>query len=189
MNDSLNLLVTLKDEQAEDLISIAVAFLLLSIIVLFLFYYLRQSFRLSRFALPDYLPKPEAPNDSAFGKTRAYFGGSYIKNARYLGLPICLLGKGHSTKGMGHVWLASETLIFKPYLGRSSVLIPYAIIQNVEIRRGLFYGKYIGANYIQLIWGRKELPIGTGLVIYGGIKMMKHWVEEILRRADVSKQK
>jgi len=176
-------IVYLADDASFSLIYLVLAAIL--VIYFLLFLYIRACLRISRLALPDYLPPASPPNDPNYGKTSAYYCGSFIRGRRFLALPIAVLGRGFTTKGMGRIWLASESLIFQPYLLMHRVNIPYALVQEVEIRRsGRFYGKRIWRALLVITWGRRELPIESAFAIRGRMETLKEWAQEILCRAE-----
>jgi len=163
---------------------------LFSAVFAFLSAYLRKSARICRFALPDYLPPEEQPDSDDFGKTRAYYAGSFIFKVRVIGLPVAVFGRGFGGRGSGVAWLASEALVFRRYLIRKAVIIPYGIIHRVEVKpSGFFGGKLITRRYLRIVWGRKELPVVSAVSIAGGSKKVQLWAEEIILRADAWKKK
>lgn len=176
------------DEASFALIFLALATLFLIYFLLFL--YIRSCLRISKLALPDNFPPASPPNNPLYGKTSAHYWGSFIGGRKFLALPIAVFGKGFTTKGMGKIWLAHESLIFQPFLIRRPVNIPYALIQSVQIRRrGMFYGKGILQPFMVIIWGREELPIESAFAIRGRIETLKEWAKEILYRAKEWKKK
>ncbi len=130
----------------DDAVALYIALPILLFLFVWLFMFIRRCIRFSRLALPDYLPAEEPPDHARFGKTKGYFGGSYLLGVRFLGLPFAVLGKGHSTKGGGKLWLGREAMFLGLYLVRQLVVIPYALVHSIDISKGLFYGKSMGVN-------------------------------------------
>jgi hypothetical protein len=150
----------------------------------------RRGTQLSKFALPDFLPDEQPPDDPAFGKRGAYYAGSLFTALKMFGLlPVPVIGKGFHIKGSGKAWLSDEGMMIHRDLTRKPLVIPFALIHKIEVRVGFFAGKRVPGYVMHITWGRKELPITTGIQISRRRDISEQWAGEILRRADIWRQK
>jgi len=161
--------------------------LLIFFVILFLS--VRRGRQLSAFALPDEFPPDEEPDDPAFGRLSGLYAGSWLKNQRYLLLPLQVWGKGFGGRGNGKMWLARQAIVFRRYLIRAPVIIPLALIHRLEVRQGVMVGgKYQPGAVIIVAWGREDLPIVSYLGISGGRKRAEEWAGEIARRGNALRE-
>jgi len=160
----------------------------LLVLFLILFLSVRKARNLSLLALPSELPPEQEPNDLRFGRTSGYYAGSFLKGQRYLLLPLQVWGKGFGGTGNGKVWLSRQAIILRRYLIRTPVIVPYALIHRIEVRKGAMAGgKYYPGAIIIVTWGREELPIVSYFGIAGGLELAAAWAKEIARRGDALK--
>jgi hypothetical protein len=158
--------------------------------MLALFVAIRKGVKLSKLALPDFLPEEQPPDDPAFGKVGGYYAGSAFANERFLffgRMPV--IGKGYEVKGNGKIWLSPECVMIGRYLTRKPLVIPFGLIRKVDVGFGGFGGKRIPGPIIRITWGREELPLVTGVQVSLKRKVADVWADEISRRAQVWRSK
>ncbi len=147
---------------------------------------IRRGTQLSKYSLPDFLPDEQPPDDPAFGKRAAYYAGTYFAAQKMFGvLPVPVVGKGYHVKGRGQVWLSEEAVMLHRYLTRKPLVIPFALIHEINVRIGFFAGKRIPGFVLHLTWGRKELPMVSGIQVSRRRDISEEWAREISRRAEV----
>jgi hypothetical protein len=183
-------LIALVTEPDWDIIvPIIMAAILLPFMVA-LFVAIRKGVKLSKLALPDFLPEEQPPDDPAFGKVGGYYAGSAFANERFLffgRMPV--IGKGYEVKGNGKIWLSPECVMIGRYLTRKPLVIPFGLIHKVDVGFGGFSGKRIPGPIIRITWGREELPLVTGVQVSLKRKVADVWADEISRRAQVWRSK
>lgn len=151
---------------------------------------IRRSVKLSRFALPDFLPGEQPPDNPAFGKVRGHYLGSNFVNERFLLLGrLPVIGKGYHIKGNGEVWLSQECVMIRRYLTRKPLVIPFGLILKTDVGFGGFSGKRIPGPIIRVTWGREELPMVSGVQVSYKRNVTDLWAAEISRRAQVWRAK
>jgi len=183
------LLTLIADPDWDLIMPIIMAAILLPFMVA-LFVAIRKGVKLSRLALPDFLPGDQPPDDPAFGKVGGYYAGSSFVNERFLffgRLPV--IGKGYEVKGNGKIWLSPECVMIGRYFTRKPLVIPFALIHKVDVGFGGFSGKRIPGPIIRITWGRKELPMVSGIQVSLKRKVADRWAAEISRRAEVWRDK
>jgi len=169
----------------DIIVPIIMAAILLPFMVA-LFVAIRKGAKLSAFALPDFLPEEQPPDNPAFGKVRGYYAGSSFVNERFLffgRLPV--IGKGYHVKGNGEVWLSHECVMIRRYLTRKPLVIPFGLIRKVDVGFGGFGGKRIPGPIIRVTWGREELPMVSGVQVSLKRSTTDVWAAEISHRARV----
>jgi len=149
-----------------------------------LFAAIRKGAKLSRLALPDFLPEEQPPDDPNFGKVGGYYAGSVFANVPFLffgRMPV--IGKGFELKGNGKVWLSSECVMIHRYLTRKPLVIPFGLIHHVDVGLGGFGSKKLPGPLIRITWGREELPLVSGVQVSLKRNVTEVWASEISRRA------
>lgn len=155
-----------------------------------LFVAISKGAKLSRYALPDFLPEEQPVDNPAFGKVRGYYAGSNFANEPFLffgRLPV--IGRGYHIKGNGEVWLSNECVMIRRYLTRQPLVIPFGLIRKVDVGFGGFGGKRIPGPIIRVTWGREELPMVSGVQVSLKRSVTDAWAAEIARRAAVWRAK
>ena len=146
---------------------------------------IRRGTQLSKYSLPDFLPGEQPPDDPAFGKRGAYYAGTLFAAQKMFGMfPVPVMGKGHHIKGSGKAWLSEEAVMMHRYFTRKPLVIPFALIQVVDVRIGFFAGKRIPGFVLYITWGRKELPMVAGIQISRRRDISEEWAREISQRAE-----
>jgi hypothetical protein len=139
--------------------------------------------KLSALALPDSPPPVEVSTDPVFGRRSGQLGGTSLLNRRVLGVRVPVYGKGFEKRGGGNIWLANEAIAFTPALSRTPAVIPYALIHAINRR------EVDGKPWLQVVWGRPELPMETTIQISGKRQETDLWAQEISRRTTAWKAK
>lgn len=146
---------------------------------------IRRGTQLSKNSLPDFLPDEQPPDNPAFGKRGAYYAGTYFAAQKMFGvLPVPVVGKGYHMRGNGKVWLSEEAVMFHRYLTGKPLVIPFALIHEINVRIGFFAGKRIPGFVLHLTWGRKELPMVSGIQVSRRRDISEEWAREISQRAE-----
>jgi hypothetical protein len=183
-------LIALVTEPDWDIIVPIIMAAIMLPFMLALFVAIRKGVKLSKLALPDFLPEEQPPDDPAFGKVGGYYAGSAFANERFLffgRMPV--IGKGYEVKGNGKIWLSPECVMIGRYLTRKPLVIPFGLIHKVDVGFGGFSGKRIPGPIIRITWGREELPLVTGVQVSLKRKVADVWADEISRRAQVWRSK
>lgn len=145
---------------------------------------IRRGTQLSKYSLPDFLPDEQPPDDPAFGKRGAYYAGSLFAAKKMFGLfPVPVVGKGYHIKGNGKAWLSEEAMMVHRYFTSKPLVIPFALIHGVSVRIGFFAGKRVPGYVLHITWGRKELPMVSGIQISRRRDISEEWAREISRRS------
>ncbi len=146
----------------------------------------RRGTQLSKYSLPDFMPDEQPPDDPVFGKRGAYYAGTLFAAQKMLGMfPVPVVGKGYHIKGNGKAWLSEEAVMLHRYFTRKPLVIPFALIHNVDVRIGFFAGKRVPGYVLHITWGRSELPMVSGIQVSRRRDLSEEWAREISRRAEV----
>ena len=188
MNSGL-LIATIAQDTVDIVLPIIVGIVLIPVMITLLLAVRRGAY-LSKYALPDFLPDEQPPDDPAFGKRGAYYAGSLFVAQKMFGLfSVPVMGKGLHIKGSGKAWLSEEAVMLHRYLTRKPLVIPFALIHSVDVRVGIFGGKRLPGHLLHITWGRKELPMVTGIQISPRRDLSEEWAREITRRAQIWREK
>ena len=188
MNNGL-LIAFIAQDTVDIVLPIIVGIVLIPVMVGLLLT-IRRGTQLSKYALPDFLPDEQPPDDPAFGKRGAYYAGSLFVAQKMFGLfPVPVMGKGLHIKGSGKVWLSEEGVMLHRYLTRNPLVIPFALIHKIDVRVGFFGGKRLPGHMLHLTWGRKELPMVSGIQVSPRRDLNEEWAREISRRSQIWQEK
>jgi hypothetical protein len=174
----------------KALISVATAyipiwlFFMLAIITLT---FLGSGVRAAISCLPAVWPRIDGHNDGRF-TAKGKWLGTWLTTERVYLMPVPILGRGYWWRCSGEAWLENEALVFRSANGAVTLVIPYGLIHeaNAVIAHSAFKGPQL---VLRIIWGRPELAMLSQMRLQLSHDVQNRWVQEIMRRAGVWKDK